>query len=207
MRLDLEVPLKVVIAPRRYFGWLQGSVRRGGYIVAIEGCEPVAGETTLDAALDRLAELLEEWVDAEYHEDIGEWIEPDRGRRGLVVRQAVADGTLRKSLSQQAAQTKSEVESDEDPLCTIDEGPDGIPTPTMYGWLGDGEAQVEICESAPTAGWALAWLQHVIESPTDWRVVGRVWATYDPVDGGTWGECNRGFPGALEFWQLEKAIL
>jgi len=98
------------------------------------------------------------------------------------------------------------VDSDEDPLPAIDEEPDGIPTPTMYGWLGDGEAQVEICESAPTAGWALAWLQHVVESPADWRVVGRVWATYDPVDGGTWGECHRGFPGALKFWQLEKTV-
>jgi len=96
MTLDLKLPLKVVIAPRRYFGWRHGSVRRGGYIVAIEGCEPVAGETTLDAALDRLAELLKEWVDAGYHEDIGEWVEPDRGQRGEVVRQAAADGTLRK---------------------------------------------------------------------------------------------------------------
>ena len=199
-----DLPLTVVYVPNRHFGWRRGAPELGGYRVAVEACNEAGEETTVAAALDDLAEKLEWWVEPEWHDDRERWIEPDRGQVGEAVREALSDGTLRAGLEAIAGRSAPSRDESTDGLPDRNGQSEDLPLPTLYGFEGDGEVQVEVCASAPTAGWALAWLQHLGHDPYDWRVLGRLWSRFDPKDGGAWWISDRGDPDAVEFWQLNK---
>jgi hypothetical protein len=109
---------------------------------------------------------------------------------------------LLNALSASAEGAMPVVDEGEDLLPARQEPSDGHRIPEMFGYLGDGELQVEVCPSAPTAGWALAWVRHVREDPTGWRAAGRVWARFGPEE--AWWDCERDDPKSLEFWELRK---
>ncbi len=187
--------------PNRHFGWRRGVPELGGYQVALDGCDNLGEETTLAAALDDLADKLEWWVEPEWDESGERTIEPDRGPEGTTVRKCLAEGALGAVLQAAAARTTPSNDESDDGLPEREARPDKLSLPTMYGWEGDGEVQVAVCPSAPTAGWGLAWLQHLGYDPDDWRVLGRLWSC--PKDG-SWWISDRDDPSAVEFWQLNR---
>lgn len=55
--------LTITYSRSGYPGWHRGELRHGGYTASVEGFGGAGQETTVDGALDELAEKLEDWAD------------------------------------------------------------------------------------------------------------------------------------------------
>lgn len=102
-------------------------------------------------------------MEPKYDWDAGEYLELDRGPLAQLVSGAISDGTLLETLQAAAKQVEPRLDLEDERLPERDESPDGLSVPLMFGCLGDGELQIEVCPAAPTAGWALAWVRHLSE--------------------------------------------
>ncbi|MEJ7783758.1 MAG: hypothetical protein WKF96_03070 [Solirubrobacteraceae bacterium] len=198
--------LKLAITYSRsgYFGWQRGEPQHGGYTVSLEGFADVGQETTIDGVLDELARKLERWVE---HLEIYAHDEPLAGgaRSGdqpllSEVQQLLADESLRATLGGVAARVEPVLDEADEPLPERTTAEHRVPR--MYGYEGDGELQVEVCPSAPTPGWALAWVRRIDHNPAHWRVTGRVFSKLEDAD--SWYLCARDHPDAIEFWELRR---
>ena len=111
--------LTIVYSRSGFLGWERGDMRSGGYTACLGGFGEAGQDTTIEAAVDQLAERLRNWVaDLDADADYAPLVRAGRlGHRTLLraVQQLLIDGSLRATLREVARATEPVLDSADEP--------------------------------------------------------------------------------------------